>query len=139
MTAATLNVSTNQETFDAVCKHLFAMTKRAITESGFCSYRTIDGRRCAIGALISDRQAEKAGITYRTGGSVFALVTYDHLLNVGDVDLDLLGDLQQVHDDLRNWNGSSTGGIVIDAVLNDTGRGELARIAEKYGLIGPQP
>lgn len=149
MTAANLNVSTNQEAFDAVCTHLFAMTKRAITNTGFCSYRTSDGRRCAIGALISDAEAEKAYITPFTGGGVGSLIS-DGKMYPGKIDVLLLADLQRVHDDYMNWdstekqkrkfrrNALATDDILIDGVLNGVGRAELTRIAEKYGLTGPQ-
>lgn len=137
--AAKLNVSTDQEAFTAVCNHLFAMTRRAVTNTGFCSYRTDDGRRCAIGALISDEEATKAGICPSTGGSVRVLVS-DGLVSIGTLDLMLLSELQFVHDDFHNWTSTAEGlpvdgdYILVDGVLNDLGREELVRIANKYKL-----
>lgn len=135
--AAKLNVSTNQEAYDAVCTHLFAMTKRAVTENGFCSYRTVDGRRCAIGALISDKEAKKAGITPMTGGGVGQLIK-DGRMYPGEIDVLLLDELQRVHDDYSNWDATTAltadPDVLVDGVLNARGRRELIRIADKFDL-----
>ena len=49
-----------QEIFDKVCTHLLTQKKRCTVESDYdacglvCSYRSEDGTKCAIGALIPD-------------------------------------------------------------------------------------
>lgn len=44
---------TDQEAFEKAARHLLTQKKVAI-EGGKSLYRTSDGRRCAIGALIPD-------------------------------------------------------------------------------------
>lgn len=44
---------TRQEIFDKVVAH-FAVQREVAAEYGMCMYRTPDGRKCAIGALIPD-------------------------------------------------------------------------------------
>ena len=47
-----------QEIFDTVAKHLLAQMKQSklVDQSGdaFCAYRSDDGKKCAVGALIPD-------------------------------------------------------------------------------------
>lgn len=44
---------TDQEIFDTVARHLLSQGKRS-TEFGFCTYRSEDGLKCAVGCLIAD-------------------------------------------------------------------------------------
>lgn len=47
---------TLQEVFDIVSKHLLNQRKRSVDGYGSCSYRGIDGMKCAAGILIPDDQ-----------------------------------------------------------------------------------
>lgn len=45
---------TDQQLFDAMIAHLRAQGGPAIGGGGVCMYRTMDGRKCPVGALIPD-------------------------------------------------------------------------------------
>ena len=45
---------TNQEIFDRVVEHLAQQKKRSMYDKDTCAYRSEDGLKCAIGALIPD-------------------------------------------------------------------------------------
>lgn len=53
---------TEQEAFDIVVKHLFEQKRPSMScargrlEMPICAYRGVEGRKCAIGALISDEE-----------------------------------------------------------------------------------
>ena len=47
---------TKQEVFNRVYKHMMAMVDKSYnSETDMCAYRSPDGNKCAIGALIDDR------------------------------------------------------------------------------------
>ena len=45
---------TRQEIFDKVVAHFAVQRAPAVDDEGACLYRTDDGRKCAVGALIPD-------------------------------------------------------------------------------------
>jgi hypothetical protein len=96
-----LNVTTNQQAFDAVVEHLAGMKGRSVRQDAIlpasCSYRGANGQRCAIGALIPR-------FVGGDWGTVYDLVD-QHRLDPGDVNVVLLRKLQKVHDSLNNWVG----------------------------------
>lgn len=50
---------TDQEAYETVCRHLLTQRQKSRAEVGgdvVCAYRGEDGRKCAIGCLISDDQ-----------------------------------------------------------------------------------
>lgn len=101
-----------QEIFDTVAKHLFTQGERAVNDDGLCCYRVQLGDKvlkCAVGALIPDEMYREEmdgfgaakgkvwscnldGIVRRATSGEFALPQY-----IID-NLELLTDLQQVHD-----------------------------------------
>jgi len=95
-----------QEIFDAVAVHLFKQGERAMN-NGTCVYRSKDGLKCAVGALIPDglyssamdMDLEGAG----TGVSPL-LERFGNILPVWFRDhCKLLMNLQDVHDARDNW------------------------------------
>lgn len=87
---------TNQQTFDAVARHLLTQKAPALrtTEGGevICAYRGDDGKKCAVGCLIPDDMydaelMEGVGVHY----------IEDVLAPLGH-SLELLATLQHIHD-----------------------------------------
>jgi len=101
-----LMVNTNQEAFDMAVERFFdgagqASQKGAEGGPKVCRYRTVDGNACAVGALIEPD-------TYREwfeGAGLHKLVR-EHSLELGQVDVQLLADLQVWHDMNGNWDGN---------------------------------
>lgn len=97
MTKFKLNVSTDQEAFDKVFEHLATMPGRAVNPlTGACQYRTVDGNRCAVGALIDDDAIGAVVCSVRT-------MIRDGNLDTCVVDIHLLQELQIVHDRRDYW------------------------------------
>lgn len=107
---------TRQQIFNKVATHLLTQNKRAVGPDGGCQYRTHDGLRCAVGALIPDGMYDigmEGGVVelhhLRDESVVDSMCesTRDlwEALRLGGIDGDddevtsLLGDLQRVHDD----------------------------------------
>lgn len=102
----TLNVTTDQEAFDKVVRHLATLPMRNMAQRTdghmVCSYL---GVGCAIGVLIDefdgpDTYAVTTLVTGRDGSDLLL----PPALDIGDVTLTMLQDLQQVHDTLQNWD-----------------------------------
>ena len=87
-----LTVNTNQEAFDAVVRH-FAKQKHWSGGVGLALYRSASGRRCAIGAILRDSCYTNA-LEY---ANIALLVEYRYL-TIGNVTIDLLSELQHLHD-----------------------------------------
>lgn len=120
------HMSLRQEVFDTVAKHLLTQGRRSMSDDAqICMYRGSDGLRCAVGALISDDHYSTA---MEQKGPTDAIVrrAIARSLGVVDIDadtLDLLIDLQMLHDDTKpgGWedelrdmaavHGLSTGAI----------------------------
>jgi hypothetical protein len=88
---------TKQEIFDKVVKH-FSIQRTGAYGDGACWYRTSDGRKCAVGALIPDEvynpDCEEAPV-----GTLFA--HYPAMMQASGLrseDQDLLSALQVAHD-----------------------------------------
>lgn len=109
-------LNTDQEIFDTVARHLLNQGKRsAVVDSDIggngCRYRTDDGLMCAVGCLIND-EAYAPDLEGKPSWSPevrFAL--RESGINLGfnrDKTSDLLGDLQQLHDDTPpdDWRDS---------------------------------
>lgn len=56
ITLATLEQATAQQVFDQVAKHLLQQNHKSLSESGTCSYRGVEGLKCAVGCLMSDEE-----------------------------------------------------------------------------------
>ena len=100
---------TKQETFDTVVAHLRKQGAKATLppsddhddcEELECAYRSIDGKRCAVGCLIPDERYQPK---YEGMSADHSDVT-EILLELGH-DVRLCSDLQSVHDsyDVDEW------------------------------------
>jgi hypothetical protein len=97
---------TARDIYERVSAHL--LSQRAVSEddNGSCRLRSPNGRKCAIGSLVSDEvyhpDIEGVGISYyrhaQDGGLLRAL--YASNVNAYDRSIvELLCELEQVHDD----------------------------------------
>lgn len=50
---------TKQEFFDKVCTHLKTQRDVSVGPHGLCAYRGEDGKMCAIGPFLTDKQAHE--------------------------------------------------------------------------------
>lgn len=84
---------------------------RKSTIGGFCKYRGANGRKCAAGHLISNKDYSKEMEGFSCGCDLVSKAIRGH-------DLPLVVKLQRVHDDFfaRNW------------------KEEFKRVANDYGL-----
>jgi len=102
---------TMQEIFDTVVQHLLTQNEKSVdTFRGTCLYRTPDGKKCAVGALIPD---DEYNVSMESTGDVHSLV-YNHsdlcpksllAYRTNESFMDLLLTLQRVHDNLepKTW------------------------------------
>lgn len=110
---------TPQEIFDAVCDHLAKQKKRAAREHGGCYYRTPDGLKCAVGCLIPDELYDRrmdsfydddednyAGNFHQVADGIRIGIYSKDLRWMLD-HINLLCDLQSVHDDGMRWTDES--------------------------------
>jgi hypothetical protein len=101
ITLATLDQATAQEVFTQVKDHLLKQNERSLSPTGDdnCAYRGADGKKCAAGCLMTDKEASTI-----TEGK-----TWDSLVLMGKVrhfHHDLISDLQRIHDqysDVEDW------------------------------------
>lgn len=102
---------TRQETYDKVKKHLLCQGKKSVI-NGNCKYRGQDGLKCAIGALIEDRDYDPDWDN-RIGGVRASLLPI-----LKDLDTRMLDQLQYLHDNNEpcEWEAG------------------LAKLAERYEL-----
>ena len=117
----TLTAQTDQAAFDTAIIHLLGMERRSMRRAPHvdqCAYRGPRGARCAVGVMIPDDQYDPA----IEGNGVHALN-----LVLGDIDVELLADLQDLHDNDSNW---STVGFRTDKAT----WGLVLRLAEQFGL-----
>ena len=114
---------TRQEIFDKVVAHFAVQREGAASEDGMCMYRTPDGRKCAIGALIPD-EAYNADCEGAPVSLLF--IHYPNMMQASGLrseDQGLLIDLQVAHD------GAAPGdNFLVDLSLL------MRAIARKYGL-----
>jgi hypothetical protein len=104
-----------QDVFDFVARHLLWQNKKSLRENALkgasgqplarCSYRGDDGLQCAVGCLIADSAYTPAleGAAVTDAGVVEALKASNSLV-VDEKNLDLLGNLQDVHDDYEPYD-----------------------------------
>lgn len=93
---------TKKTLFEKVKKHLLSMKKPARDSDGICFYRTEDGKKCAIGCLLTKPEAKKL-----EGSSVDSDKARRLLgrLGISSKLIPLMCGLQRVHDkfDVRDW------------------------------------
>lgn len=95
-----------QEIFDAVAIHLFKQGVQSRAEVGPCLYRTKEGLKCAVGALIPDELYDPSmdqGDDDGTGIGWLLRAYGDKLPKWFANNKMLLMELQDIHDDCNAW------------------------------------
>ena len=113
---------TRQEIFDKVVAH-FAVQKARAYGDNTCWYRTPDGKKCAVGALIPD-EAYNPDCEADPVSTLF--IHYPDMMQASGLrseDQDLLSDLQVAHDCTATGDN-----FLVDLSL------PMRAIARKYGL-----
>ena len=114
-------MSVNQTVFDIVIQHLRTQGSRSINGVR-CAYRSRDGLKCAIGALIPDDayypELEEYGINIRSSKLIEAIPKQYR------ADELLLFALQNLHDGPKYWTDG----------FNSKGEAQAARIARSCDL-----
>lgn len=119
----TTDAMTAQQVFDAVVRHVAGMPRRAYDERRECCvYRTADGLSCAVGGLITEEEANAVHPTpvesedpirdrriATIGTSVLGLLKRNMLPQRLMPHVDLLSDLQSIHDASHNWTDDGQG------------------------------
>lgn len=125
MTKLTLNVKNNQQAFNKVVRHLAAQERRSHDDYG-CVYRSDDGLKCAVGALIDDDQFDLLQEQWDAWSSPNSM-GWSSLSRKFDTTVDelLLGDLQAAHDEYSHWDHGG---------FNKAGVEDLRNVARKHGL-----
>lgn len=134
-----MNSLTNQIAFDIVLAHLIKQGKRAMGDrplkmqnplsDGFgCMYKAPDGCSCAVGCLIPDE-------LYRPefeGEAIRSIIEIDDDMRThfDDVDVNLLRDLQRVHDCPKCWD---------DQGFNRYGLEDMFKVSKGYNLVFTMP
>jgi hypothetical protein len=95
-----------QEIFDAVVKHLMAAPSRSVNlKTNACMYRTSDGAKCAVGAILPD-ECYRPEMDHDTAGTSIRSLVVNHPEWVPfwmRRNVELLQVLQTVHDTSANW------------------------------------
>ena len=84
----------NQEVFNIVVQHLRKQNRKALNEDGDCVYRNDRGDKCAIGILIPDA-------SYNKGMEGQPFTAFFPEVKSWECDINLLDELQCLHDDFR--------------------------------------
>jgi hypothetical protein len=92
----------NQEAFDAMVQHLRNQGKQSKFEySTICAYRTPDGLKCAVGALIPDELYSKEMERTDIYNLVIESKGFPKLGELfANVNLELLSEMQDIHDSI---------------------------------------
>jgi len=104
---------TSQEMFDASASHMIRQGQQSINAAGSCLYRTKDGLKCAVGALIPD--AEYSPWMEQSGGICELLQAAQHenlmtpTLTILQEHTRLLIRLQDAHDNADLWKNGMRG------------------------------
>lgn len=104
--------TTDQQIFDHITAHLLKQGRRATSPAAgyYCRYRTEDGLKCAVGALIPDDRYDPG-----MEGHLVSELVPNFLLDIIQTPqlgttIDLLRQLQQIHDRAINpqqeWPGA---------------------------------
>jgi hypothetical protein len=111
----------NQEAFDIMVQHLRNQGKQSrLVNSTICAYRTSDGLKCAVGALIPD---EMYSNKMEMIGIYNLVVNSNDFSELGElftnINLELLSEMQNIHDSI---------------VRPDRWERRFRLLAKKYGL-----
>lgn len=115
---------TEQEAFDIVVKHLFEQKRPSMLKgSTSCAYRGKKGRKCAIGALISDEE-----YSLELEAKDVTILDLEDALppSLAGLDIEFLTELQDIHD----YAELTTRGTFAVGAL----RARLREFAAKRGL-----
>lgn len=94
-----------QKLFDIVVNHLRLQNCRSTNSARFCRYRNSKGHKCAVGALIPDKEY----LASMEGKTVYQLISWSLLTKNRKLEFfshrRLLIKLQSIHDgsDIRDW------------------------------------
>ena len=114
-------MSVNQTVFNIVMQHLRTQGSRSINGTK-CAYRSLDGLKCAIGALIPDDayypELEAYGVS-RGNDKLIEAIPKQYR-----ADESLLCALQSLHDEPKYWTDG----------FNSKGEAQAARIARSCDL-----
>lgn len=101
---------TIQEVFDNIVYHLGTMPEQSYNTQIFnkqgrptCMYRNTDGNSCAVGRMIADDEYSRQMECHTVSTIVRKHTSMKERL---EVHLDLLADLQVIHDEPANWTGN---------------------------------
>lgn len=114
---------TNQEAFDKMVTHLASMTEPC-KEDGTCIYLNSEGQRCAVGALLTQEEAEFFSAEEDLSAS--GIFHHSRKTSIDHLNIEMLGDVQYVHDSSYNWKRGNG--------LNESGLDKLRVIANIYKL-----
>lgn len=121
---------TAQEIFDRVVARLRDGTGRAniVVRGGNerCCYLTPDGRKCAVGIFIPD--GDRAQTLAAPVDELLEIYSSRQWAQSLAPHVDLLGEVQEIHDDSRNWYGG---------IFTPFGEAALEYIADHYSLTLP--
>jgi hypothetical protein len=115
-----------QHAFDAVVSHLFRQGRRSYGtigdgEATMCLYRSSDGLKCAVGALIPD-ELYRPSMEGEPSYGLFVPGLYSLPDWLRELPEGMLRGFQVIHDNWHNW--SSTNQM----------RDQLVWLADRYGL-----
>jgi len=87
---------TNNEAFATIVNHLWNQKVPSFGFDQSCKYRGENGLKCAIGCLITDAEY-KPEMEFK---SIKTIIRNYNVPSLNGIDLDMLTDLQNVHDDI---------------------------------------
>jgi hypothetical protein len=153
-----MNLIVAQTLFDVAVAHAKTMTTCAMGSNGACAYRTPDGKKCLVGAMIDDKHyqahMDACGLTAQNTDVIKAvfnsLFANEEGMTADDIDPTFLLQLQAVHDaysGLVPWNsciwtplrdvlgiGAAKEPRETHPTLQDWFAFAFPRFAEHYGL-----
>lgn len=116
-------MSLTQKLFDKTVTHLLTQMEQSMDGDGRCFYRGPNGLKCAIGALIDDAwyDADTLEDLSIRSQCVQAAVAQSQGFNLSDLDWEILGEVQKIH----------------DTYLPDEWKDKLTALAEEHNLTMP--
>lgn len=137
---------TRQETFNKAYLFILKQGKQSTDGMGMCQYRGPDNAMCAAGCLIDDQHYsgsfESHALDDEGNGEQQAIARALVLSGVDKEDVDMVCDLQTVHDGVSNVKtGRPYTPAERDKIENDFvthWKAGCAVIADKYGLTLPR-
>lgn len=123
--------TTAQDIFDAVAKHLLSQKRKALCpytkwEENACRFRTTEGLACAVGCLLTDKEAQKLD---NTSGGISALIYSKTAPERIHRFSQLLTDLQRLHD--TSWPEVWPSRLMEMAITQGFGREVLEKSFEE--------